>query len=123
MRVYESAAAADTVLTIEKKLSNQFGSDQRFSFEEKNGLLVRQYASAYARAYDARLQGMVERRMRQSIFAVASCWYTAWVNAGQPDLKTLSGTHFSEEDLQEFEKLDLLWKNASAKPSTQSDRE
>lgn len=123
MRVYESAAAADTVLTIEKKLSNQFGSDQRFAFEEKNGLLVRQYASAYARAYDARLQGMVERRMRQSIFAVASFWYTAWVNAGQPDLRTLAGKNFSEEDIKEFEKLDLWWKKAALEPHRKDDRE
>ena len=40
---------------------------------------------------------MVERRMRQSIFAVASFWYTAWVNAGQPDLRPLSGKSFSDE--------------------------
>jgi len=33
---------------------------------------------------------MVERRMRQSIYAVASFWYTAWVNARRPDLKVFS---------------------------------
>jgi len=122
-RVYESAAAADTVLKTEKKLSNQFGSDQRFAFEDKNGLLVRQYASAYARAYDAALQGMVERRMRQSIFAVASCWYTAWLNAGQPDLKDLAGKTFTETDIKEFEELDLQWKKAQNEPGRQGDRE
>ncbi len=110
-RVAESAAAADTVLKFEKKLSKQFGSDQRYAFEERNGQLVRQYSSAYARAYNTVLQGMVERRMRQSIYAVASFWYTAWVNAGQPDLKNLSGKTFSEEDLASFENLDLQWKN------------
>ena len=35
------------------------------------------------------LNGMVERRMRQAISLVGSLWYTAWVNAGQPDLETL----------------------------------
>jgi len=109
-RVYESAAEADTVLRFEKKLSAQFGSDQRFSFEERNGVLVRQYAAAYARAYNNMLQGMVERRMRQSIYSVASFWYSAWVNAGQPDLKNLSGKTFTEEEVKEFEELDIQWK-------------
>jgi hypothetical protein len=114
-RVLESAAAADTVLRSEKKLSRQYNNDQRFSFEERNGLLVRQYASAYTIAYNNILQGMVERRMRQSIFAVASFWYTAWVNAGQPDLKNLSDKNFTEQDIAEFEMLDMQWKANTVK--------
>ena len=58
---------------------------------------------------------MIERRMRQSIFAVASFWYTAWVNAGQPDLKNLSNKVFSADDLKEFEGLNNYWKNAGIK--------
>ncbi len=54
---------------------------------------------------------MVERRMRQSIFAVASFWYTAWINAGQPDLKKLSNKEFTAEDLKEFEELNNNWRN------------
>jgi len=109
-KVFESAAAADTVLRYEKKLSEIAGSDQRFAFEERNGLLVRQYAAGYARAYDRILNGMVERRMRESIYAVACFWYTAWVNAGQPDLKNLSGKTFTEADIKEFAEMDLQWK-------------
>jgi len=111
-RVLESAAAADTVLQLEKQLSQQFDSDKRFGFEERNGVLVRQYTTAYAIAYNKLLQGMVERRMRQSVFAVASFWYTAWVNAGQPDLKQLTGQHFSEEELKGFNQMEAQWKAA-----------
>ena len=32
------------------------------------------------------LDGMVERRMRESIITIGSFWYSAWVEAGQPDL-------------------------------------
>lgn len=110
-RVLESAAAADTVLKLEKQLSNQFPPDQRFSFEERNGTIVRQYSSAYTRRYNQLLNNMVERRMRQSIYAVASFWYTAWINAGQPDLKSLSQTRFSDEDMKEWEELNRLWKS------------
>jgi len=34
------------------------------------------------------LDGMVERRMRSAIIAVGSFWYSAWVEAGKPDLNT-----------------------------------
>ncbi|MBC7829799.1 MAG: S1/P1 Nuclease [Chitinophagaceae bacterium] len=109
-RVLESALAADSVLSIEKKLSNLFQADRKFSFESRNGIIVRQYSSAYTIAYNNMMNNMVERRMRQSIYAVASFWYTAWVNAGQPDLKNLSNKAFNDTELIEFEKLNALWK-------------
>ena len=114
-RVLESAAAADTVLKYEKELTIQFPADQKYSFEDRNGITIRQYSTAFSKAYDAKLKGMIERRMRQSIYAVASFWYTAWVNAGQPNLKTLINKEFSAEDLKEFESLNNSWKNAGIK--------
>ena len=109
-RILESAAAADTVLRLEKELTKKFPADQKFSFEDRNGVIIRQYSSAFSKAYDQVLNGMIERRMRQSIFAIASCWYTAWVNAGQPDLKNLINKEFTAEDLKEFENLNVSWK-------------
>jgi hypothetical protein len=114
-RVKESAAAADTVLQFEKELSKQFEADKKFAFETRNGIVVKQYSTAYTKAYDALLNGMVERRMRQSIQAVASFWLTAWVNAGQPDLSTLSNTTFTQKDLEEFETLNNQWKKGVEK--------
>jgi hypothetical protein len=110
-RVLESAAAADSVLRFEKKLSASFQADKKYSFEERNGVVIRQYSSDYTMAYNKMLNNMVERRMRQSIYAVASFWYTAWVNAGQPDLRNLSNKTFTESDLMELEKLNDAWKN------------
>jgi hypothetical protein len=54
---------------------------------------------------------MVERRMRMAIYSVASFWYTAWVNAGEPDLAHLTNKEFSADDLQEFQNLSNAWKN------------
>lgn len=108
-RVLESAKAADSVLTFEKELTHQFAADQKYSFEQRNGVVIKQYSSAFTIAYNKKLDGMIERRMRQSIFAVASFWYTAWVNAGQPDLKELSKQQFTEADVKEFEELNIRW--------------
>ena len=101
-------------MQFEKELSKTFPSDQKFSFEERNGVIIRQYSSAYSNAYNEKLKGMVERRMRQSIYAVASLWYTAWVNAGQPDLTKLTNKEFTKEDLKEFEELNAAWNNNTA---------
>jgi hypothetical protein len=112
-RVLESAAASDTVLRYEKELTEKFPTDQKFSFENRNGIIVRQYSTAFSTAYNNLLQGMIERRMRESIFAVASFWYTAWVNAGQPDLTNLANKNFSQEELKEFEELNQAWSKRS----------
>ncbi|HET9057359.1 MAG TPA: zinc dependent phospholipase C family protein [Chitinophagaceae bacterium] len=111
-RFLESARASDSVLNFEKKLSNKFAPDQKYGFENRNGFTTRQYSTAYSKAYDKMLNGMVERRMRQSIYAVASFWYTAWVNAGQPDLSKLTYKQFAAEDLKEFEELNRQWKES-----------
>lgn len=110
-RVLESAAATDTVLRFERELTAKFPADKKYAFENRNGALIRQYSSAFTIAYDNMMKGMVERRMRQSVYAVASFWYTAWVNAGQPDLKNISGQQFTASDLKEFEDLDNQWRN------------
>ena len=111
-RVLESAQEADSVLSIERELTKQFTPDTKYSFEERNGKVIRQYSSAFTIAFDKKLNGMVERRMRQSIFDVASFWYTAWVNAGQPDLKGLATQKFSEADIKEMDALNTQWKAA-----------
>ena len=114
-RVLESGAASDTVLRYEAELSKRISADKKYAFEERNGKLVRQYSTEFTTAYDRMLGGMVERRMRMSIASVASFWYTAWVNAGQPDLKEMKLTAFSEADLKEFENLNTAWKNGTPK--------
>ncbi|TCZ68840.1 zinc dependent phospholipase C family protein [Flaviaesturariibacter aridisoli] len=113
-RVVESGRAADTVLALERALGAEF-KGQKWSWEERKGKLVRQYASAYARAYNDRLNGMVERRMRQSIYAVSCFWLTAWIDAGQPDLGKLAGKALSAEDEKEFEQLQAAWKSGVMK--------
>lgn len=114
-RILESSAASDTVLKDEAELTKRFGADKKYGFEERNGKVIRQYSSAFTVAYDKMLNGMVERRMRLAIASVASFWYTAWVNAGQPDLKNLKKVNFTEEDLKEFENLDNEWRKGTVK--------
>ncbi len=120
-RILESGKAADSVLLFDRELTKEFPADKKYAFEQRNKVLIKQYSSAYTIAFNNKLNGMVERRMRQAIFAVASFWYTAWVNAGQPDLKDLTNQKFSEADLKEFKKLDETWKTGKVKTRDQEE--
>lgn len=110
--VMESAAAADTVLSYERVLTSQLQPDQKYSFENRNGVVIRQYSTFFTTAYNNAMGDMVERRMQQSIAATASFWYTAWVNAGQPTL-TNQKNNFSVQDLQALEDLDRSWQQVN----------
>ena len=108
-RISESALASDSVLRMEKMLSSSMSQDKRFAYEERNGVVVRQYSSAYAKKYHQVMNGMVERRMRSAIFTVASFWYSAWVEAGQPDLKALVMKELSMDEQAEMDSLQRAW--------------
>jgi hypothetical protein len=81
----------DSVLLIEARLSKKYSSDQKYTFSERNGKVTKQYSEKYSRAYHEAMNGMVERQMRASILAVGSFWYSAWIDAGQPELSHFSG--------------------------------
>jgi hypothetical protein len=52
------------------------------------------------------LAGQVERRLKASILTVANMWFTAWVDAGQPNLNDLvkdkKQTKPSDEEMQQI---------------------
>ena len=52
----------------------------------RSATVVRTYSVSCARQYDEMLDGQIERRFREAIAAVGSYWYSAWLEAGQPDL-------------------------------------
>ena len=113
-RVLESAAASDTVLNSEKALTAKFSPDRKYAFETRNGIITKTYSTDFTVAYNQMLNGMVERRMKQSIHAVASFWFTAWVNAGQPNLHQLLPKPLSANELKELETLNEAWKKGKA---------
>lgn len=87
--VEASHAALDSVLRFERELSAKWPEDQKYSYEERGRVIVQVYSEAYSNEYHLMLNGQVERRMREAVLKTGSFWYTAWVNAGQPDLTKL----------------------------------
>ncbi len=86
--VQKSNAAVDSVLHFERDLTADYPSDRKYAYEEKGATMMKTYSRDFSQEYHLMLDGMVERRMRSAIIAVGSFWYSAWVEAGQPDLNT-----------------------------------
>lgn len=84
--IKHSHQLVDTVLTLEARLSTRFPQHRKFGFSKRNHQIVRQYAFDYANAYHDSMNHMVERQMRLAILSIGSYWYSAWVDAGQPEI-------------------------------------
>ncbi len=104
--VEESHSYLDSVLLIEKDLTEKMPSDQKYAMEQRGNSTVRQYSQTFTLAYTHRMGNMVETRMQKAIHAVGSLWYTAWVNAGQPDLSRLDTALPSDSLQKEQEELE-----------------
>ncbi len=111
--VLTSHQLVDSVLRVEKQLSREFPVDRQYCFEERLGRTVRVECTEYARAYQQRMRGMVEERWRASIHAIGSAWYTAWVDAGQPDLSLL-GTGLTPSESDYFRELEEAYRAGEA---------
>jgi hypothetical protein len=95
--VAESFAAKDSVLLFEAELNAKYPQDRKYAFENRGASLMKVYSAEYSDEYHKMLDGMVERRMRKAIVTVGSMWFTAWVNAGQPDLNKFRDRKISKE--------------------------
>lgn len=101
--------AVNFVLSEEKKLAEKF-RERKYSFETKGRQTAKVYSQEYAKAFHKILDGMVERQMRAAIKLIGDFWYTAWVDAGQPDLKLLIDYKPTEEELLKRKKEIEAWK-------------
>lgn len=104
--VLESHAMLDSVLAVEKDLSRLFPQDRQYCYEERLDVLVRTQCEEYAAAYHTRLDGQVEKRMRDAVHAIGSAWFTAWVDAGQPDLSKFGTDKLAQKEKEEKEAIE-----------------
>ena len=92
-RIWESVRNAntclDSVFTFEQKLSISTKASKKYSIEERNGVTTKTYSQEFSKQYHDALNHQVERQMRRSIKMIGDFWYTAWIDAGQPDLGNL----------------------------------
>ena len=84
--IEESHTLVADVFRIEKELSESFPSDEQYCYDDRLDRNIRTQCPEYALAYEKALAGTIEERMRESVYALGSVWYSAWVDAGKPQL-------------------------------------
>ncbi len=98
----------DGVFKEEINASVGFTEERKFKRSERFGQMRKNYTGEFAKAYGERLGNTINNQMILSSESVADFWYTAWVNAGKPDLSDLETV--SKEDKAKFKIAIKAWK-------------
>ncbi len=113
--IFDSHKLIDTLLMTDKELRKKFGEDKIYKMDasgkvakSKFGQTV--FSDEYASQLHVALKGMVEKQMRASIIDVSNFWYTAWVNAGKPDLSNLDPSDLTKRNTKQLKQELKLWK-------------
>jgi hypothetical protein len=105
-----SFKSVDSVLRFERMLNKSFPAVKKYEMVKHGNRKVQDYSASYSKAYQNMLNHMVERRMRSAILAVGSYWYSAWVDAGQPDLDKLIETPLTTEQKKKIAQEEAFFK-------------
>ena len=86
----------------EKEVSENFTDATKYRIQNRNGKQVKYYTSDFAKAYAAALKNTINEQLIKSANLVADFWYTAWIDAGKPNLQNI--TAFEKADKQQLKK-------------------
>jgi hypothetical protein len=114
--IRNSHSLVDTLLATERNVNSSFPKEGIYVKDDKGNVVKNKFnqpvhTTEYARKYHEALHGMVERQMRAAIVATADFWYTAWVNAGKPELKSLDDEALTERSKEYYIKDLRLWES------------
>lgn len=102
--IRESFRMVKEVLQKEKEVSVSFTDSTKYRVQMRNGREVRSYTSAFAKAYHKALGNTINDRLIATADLIADFWYTAWVDAGKPDLDKWVEPGFSRRDRKQLKK-------------------
>jgi hypothetical protein len=100
--VRRSNALLKDVLEKEKEVTVNFTDTTKYRVQIRRGKEYKSYTSAFAKAYAASLKTTINDQLLNAANLVADFWYTAWVDAGKPDMSKLAT--LSEDDKAQLEK-------------------
>ncbi|RTZ03388.1 S1/P1 Nuclease [Flavobacterium sp. RSP49] len=118
--ILDTHGLVEPLLAGDKKLRTSTAESKMYVTDTAGNVVKNKYggmlySDEYAAKLHTELNGMVEQQMKKAITATASFWYTAWVNAGKPDLSTLDTAELTKrnsktlkKDLKTFEKGNLF---------------
>ena len=100
--VLQAHEFVDSLFIIEKQVTRIIGESRKYAYEDKGKRTVKVYSAKFSRAYHEAMP-IVELQMQRSIKLIGDFWFTAWVEAGQPNLMALKNTNHEEMDSLKIE--------------------
>jgi hypothetical protein len=113
--IKDSHSQVAPLLLADEKVRANFTAETMYQ-KDANGNIAKgkfgnlKYSKEYVVQFNAALKGMVENQMRKAIVATANFWYTAWVNAGKPDLNGLDAKELTDRNNKNLKDDLKLWK-------------
>ncbi|WP_123985199.1 zinc dependent phospholipase C family protein [Taibaiella soli] len=113
--ILHSHALLDSVLSAEKEAEHSFPADKIYAKDANGQILKNRYGQQihsheFAKAYHDRLHRLIERQLRLAVKTTADFWYTAWVNAGKPNLNDFDPKKITERNQKNYQSDLKYWK-------------
>jgi hypothetical protein len=108
--IRKAANLVPAMLAIEKELTINFTPETKYRSQVRYGKEVKAYTKEFAEAYSKALAGTVNQQLIASANMITDFWYTAWVNAGKPNLPAFRGEAEGnlDQELKAFQKNKLI---------------
>ena len=113
--IKDTHSLVPALLAADKGLRTSLPTNQIFVTDTEGNIVKNKYngvkyTDEYAGKFNTALNGMVESQMKKAVTATASFWYTAWVNAGKPDLSNLDASSLTKRNAKCLKKDNQLFK-------------
>jgi len=113
MAVRRAHALLPEMLEKEKEVANNFPDSSKYEERMYYGRKTKVYTDAFAKQYATALTTTINDQLNFSANMVADFWYSAWVDAGKPNVKSLYKFSRSSrkklcKELKEYKKNDLV---------------
>ena len=102
LAIWQAVRRANALLpglfATEKEVSARFADADKYKTVQKYGKTFKYYTESFAAAYGKALKPTINNQLIYSANLVADFWYTAWVDAGKPNLDALLSKPFNAAD-------------------------
>ncbi|MDR6342001.1 hypothetical protein HNQ91_005078 [Filimonas zeae] len=109
--IRKANALLPDVFGKEKEITARFTPETKYRTQTRKGKEYKSYTTEFAKAYAAELKNTINGQAIASANLVADFWYTAWVDAGKPDLSALYGGKLSEAKQQSLQRALTSFRN------------
>ena len=112
--IWEGIRRAHILLTSvfgkEVEASKGFVDTTKFRVQVRRGREVKSFTPAFAKEYGRLLGNTVNDQLLFSSQMISDFWYTAWVDAGKPDLSKLLPSSYGKKDKKAFKSESKMWR-------------